>query len=80
MDDKQIKLVKAEAAVLESIREWLKRGAVIFATDLDNPILEMMPNGSCNGGISIWYPPDRADFVRCVEGSSARKKAGRHAA
>lgn len=44
------------AEILSQIRQWLKDGATIRATDPTKPVLEMQPDGTCNGGMTVEYP------------------------
>jgi len=45
----------AESA-LNQIRDWLKAGCTISATDPKGRILEMLPDGTMNGGLTIVWP------------------------
>jgi len=45
-----------EKAMLDQIREWLKEGAVIRATDTTGAVLEFQEDGSCLTGLSITFP------------------------
>ena len=66
---KDIKLRQAMAAedILNQIRGWLKLGATIRARDKDGPVLEILPDGSCNGNLHIDFGKSscpRTGFVR----------------
>ena len=45
-----------EQRALNFIRDHLQRGATIKATDVEKPVLTIMPDGSCHGNLSILYP------------------------
>lgn len=42
--------------VLDEIRRLLRDGATIRITDPEKPVLELLPDGSCNGNLTIDYP------------------------
>lgn len=41
------------SGLIDYLREWLRQGASIKATDPDSEILEMLPDGSINGNLTI---------------------------
>lgn len=42
--------------VIDQVRDWLKQGATICATDPKGDILKTLPDGSCHGGLKIQFP------------------------
>lgn len=47
--------MNTETQILDELRRWLKEGATIRATDPSQPVLEILPDGNCNAGITVDY-------------------------
>jgi hypothetical protein len=48
------------AGIVANLRNWLNSGATISATDKGRPVLEILPDGTVFGGLSIVFPPGSA--------------------
>lgn len=47
------RLCQRQERMLDIIRGWLRQGASIRATDPNGRILELLPDGSCHGGLTV---------------------------